>query len=258
MYNYTFVFSKILETLSLAFLSVVAVKAIGSLKSREPERDALRRLVWLRSVLYAAVLALAIVGARGIGIESSARFHSVASESEVPQMQLASAYANARRAVELRPGGLRYWQDLSVAKFTLGQFNSVLKDEPVIRALNGGNLDEATALRCSRSHYFLGQYDEVVPLTEGVIQTNRFLGAPYVLEGLTYIAQKKYAQAKQRFLIALQTDPSQLPAVEGLAHAHYLMGDVGNALEVLNDTEKFPFSPEARKRIDDLKAFYAR
>jgi hypothetical protein len=52
--------------------------------------------------------------------------------------------------------------------------------------------------------------------------------------------------------------PSQQAAVEGLAHVHFLRGDTASALEVLDQTAKFPFSPEARKRFAALKALYAQ
>ncbi len=253
-----FFFSEILKTLCLAFLGLVAVKAVGTLQAIGAQGKANRLIVWVRGVLYASIMALVIMGARGVGEETAAGIHALASEDAAAHLRLDDAYANALRAVELRPGVIIYWNDLSTAKFIQGQFESVLKDEPVIRMLSGGKPEEDTTLRFAYCHYFLGQYDQVFPLTEQLIQENRFLGPPYVLEGMTYIAQKKYARAKQRFLDLLQMFPVQEAAVEGLAHAHFLMGDPGSTLEVLNATEKFPFSPEARKRFDALKAFYAR
>jgi Flp pilus assembly protein TadD len=95
-------------------------------------------------------------------------------------------------------------------------------------------------------------------LTGRLIQNNRYLASPFVLEGISYMAEKKYAQAERRFLAVLQVFPTQQAAVEGLAHVHYLMGDSGSALEVLNDTAKFSFPPQARKRFDALKAFYGQ
>ena len=253
-----FILSETLETLCLVFLGLLAVKAVRELHPRSPPPAAKLRLAAIRNVLYTAILALVVLGARGMGRDISAGFHALASEDDLRHSSLDNAYANALRAVELRPGIVIYWKDLSASKFLQGQFESVLKDEPVLLTLDGGKLDEDTALRFAYCRYFLGQYDQVFPLTGQLIQDSRFNPAPYVLEGMTYMAQKKFARAKQRFLDVLQFLPVQQAAVEGLAHVHFLMGDSGGALEVLNQTQQFPFPPEARQRFNALKAFYAQ
>ena len=253
-----FIFSETLKTLCLIFLGLVAAKAVGGLQALGSQQVPSRWLAAIRGAVYAAILALVIVGARGVGVDTSAGLHALAAESDLGSTRLESAYANALRAVELRPGILFYWQDLSTSKFLKAQFASVLKDEPVLRALSGDKLGDETTVRFASCHYFLGQYDQVFPLTEQVIREDRFNAAPYVLEGMTYMAQKKYARAKQRFLEVLQFLPAQESAVEGLAHAYFLMGEPRGAVEVLNETQKFPFSPEARRRFDALKAFYAQ
>ena len=253
-----FFFSETLMALGLAFLGLVAAKAVGALQAGGSPKNQNRRLAVVRGLLYTAILALVILGARGLGTGVSAGVRALASEGDANTIQLERGYQNALRAVQLRPGNADYWRILSASKFRLGQFNSVLKDQPVLEALSGGKLDEENTMRLAYCHYLLGQYDQVYPLTAGVIQAHRYFAAPYVLEGMTYMAQKKYAQARQRFLDVLQLFPSQEAAVEGLAHAHFLMGDAANALRVLNETQKFPFPPEARKRFDDLKIFYAQ
>lgn len=253
-----FIFTEVFETLGLVFLGLLAAKAVGELRASGPPPASKMPLVAIRGVLYAAILALIVLGARGVGKDTSAGIHALSSEDDLRHLRLDSAYANALRAVELRPNTIIYWKDLSASKFLQGQFESVLKDEPVLSALNGGKPDEDTALRFAYCHYFLGQYAQVFPLTEQLIQDSRYNPAPYVLEGLTYLAQKKFAQAEQRFLNVLQFQPVQQAAVEGLAQAHFLMGDSGGALEVLNQTQKFPFTPEARQRFNALKAFYAQ
>ena len=198
-----------------------------------------------------------MLGARGVGTDTSAGIHALASEDDLRHSRLDSAYSNALRAVELRPGIIIYWNDLSASKFLHGQFESVLEDEPILSALNGGKLDDETALRFAYCHYFLGQYDQVFPLTGQVIRDSGYNPVPYVLEGMTYMSQKEFARAEQRFLDVLQFAPVQQAAVEGLAHTHFLMGDPVGALEVLNQAQKFPFPPEARQRFNALKAFYA-
>lgn len=113
-------------------------------------------------------------------------------------------------------------------------------------------------MRYSYLHYALGQYSEVFPLTQAVIQYNPGYSLPYIVEGMTYTAQKKYAHAEQQYREALRYDPTLEDAVAGLAHVHYLMGDVGGALEVLDATSKLSFPPEARKHFNDLKVLYAQ
>jgi hypothetical protein len=44
--------------------------------------------------------------------------------------------------------------------------------------------------------------------------------------------------------------------VEGLARAYYLGGDRLRAMDVLNQTGKFPFPPPARDRFEALKGLY--
>lgn len=253
-----FIVSEIFETLCLVFLGLLAVKAVGELRALNPSPAAKIQFAAIRGVLYAVILALVVLGARGVGTDTSAGIHALVSEDDLRHSSLDNAYANALRAVDLRPGIIIYWKDLSASKFLQGQFISVLKDEPVLLALNGGKPDEDTTLRFAYCHYFLGQYDQVFPLTGQVIGDSRLNPAPYVLEGMTYMAQKKFAQAKQRFLDVLQFLPVQQAAVEGLAHAHFLMGDSGGALEVLNQTQNFSFPPEARQRFNALKAFYVQ
>ena len=258
MYKLRLIFSETLMTIALAFLGLVAAKAVASLKETQPGGQPNRGLVWVRGVLYAVILTLVIMGGKGVGVDAAAGIHGLASEDDVANLRLEHAYANALRAVQLRPAMFVYWRDLAIAKFLQAQFNSILNDEPVFRAVTGDNLDEETTLRFAYCHYFLGQYEQVFPLTEQLIRNNRAYTAPYVLEAATLMAQKKLAAAERRYLDVLQMFPVQQAAVEGLAHVHFLMGDRGSALDVLNETAKFPFPPEARKRFDALKAFYAQ
>jgi hypothetical protein len=252
-----FIFSETFQTLCLVFLGLLAVKAVGGLRELSPAPAAKMRLAAIRGALYAAIVLLVVLGARGVGTGTSAGIHALASEDDLRHSYVESAYSNALRAVQLRPGIIIYWNDLSASKFREGQFESALKDKPVLSALAGGKLDDDTALRFAYCHYFLGQYDQVFPLTGQVIQDSRSNPAPYVLEGMTYMAEKEFARAEQRFLDVLQFSPVQQAAVEGLAHAHFLMGDSVGALGVINQTQKFPFPPEARRRFNALKAFYA-
>ena len=258
MFKLRFIFSQTILTLGLIFLGLIAAKATAGLRTIGESKDSDWRLAWVRGLLYTSILALVIFGARGLAEGMAAGIHSVACADDFNHKRPDQTYFNALRAVQLRPGTIAYWKDLDASKFLQAQFDSVLKDEPVLRALSGGPLDEETTMRFAYCYYFLGEYDRVIPLTEEVIRNNRNFAAPYILEAMTYTAQKKYIQAEQVYLAVLQVFPSQETAVEGLAHVHYLKGFPETAEKVLAETAKFPFPPQARKRFDALKAFYAQ
>ncbi|HEV2348386.1 MAG TPA: hypothetical protein VG028_00915 [Terriglobia bacterium] len=258
MLKLRFIFSETLLTLGLLFLGLVAVKATGGLRARGSAKEPGRGLVWVRGFLHTTILVLVVLGARGLAVGLAAGIHAWESEDDITANRVDLAYSNALRAVELRPGELDYWKDLSASKFRIGQFASVLKDKPVFQALSGGKLNDETMMRFAYCHYYLGEYDQVLPMTEELIRSNHFFAAPYVLEGMTYTAQRKFTQAEQTYLAVLQVFPSQESAVEGLAHVHYLMGHPETAQKVLDETTKFPFAPPSRQRFEDLKAFYAQ
>ena len=251
-----FIFWTALKTLSLVFLGLLAAKAVAGL--RVPAAGQGNRFGLVRGVLYVLILLLVILGARDVGIDVAAQNYAWTSEKNLAQAQLAKAYANALRAVELRPGELRYWQMLARAKSAARQFASLVADIPTIRTLSGGKLDEDDAYRFAASYYFLGQHDKVIPLTQQMIRENRMYRSAYVLQGYGYMAQKKYPEAQRTFLEVLQLFPTQQAAVEGLAHVHFLTGNTTAALDVLGQTSRFPFPPEARKRFEALKALYAQ
>src|SRR5579864_9430954 len=120
-----FIFSETFETLCLVFLGLLAVKAVGGLRAPSPAHAAKTPFAAIRGVLYAALLFLVVLGARGVGTDTSAGIHALASEDDLRHSRVDSAYSNALRAVELRPGIIIYWNDLSAAKFRKGQFESV-------------------------------------------------------------------------------------------------------------------------------------
>lgn len=252
-----FIFGTALKTITLVLLGLVAVKAITALrvKDAEPGRD---RLTPLRAMLYLVVLLLVVLGARHVGDDVAAENYARSAARNVDERRFAKAYQNAARAVELRPGEVRYWQVLENAKFGQAQFASVVEDLRIFLKLGNGRLEEDDGYRFAASYYSLGDYDKVPPLTQAMIRENRAHAAPYILEGYTYLAQKRYADAQRVFLAVLQMFPTQQAAVEGLAHTHYLNGDRAAALSVLDQTARFPFAPEARQRFDALKALYAQ
>jgi len=254
-----FIFWTALKTLSLVFLGLLAGKAVAGLRLPAALGQGKRfGLVLVRGALYVLILLLVILGARHVGIDVAAQNYAWTSEKNLAQAQLAKAYANAMRAVELRPGELRYWQMLARTKLAVRQFASLVGDMPNIQALSGGKLDEDDAYRLAAAYYFLGQHEKVIPLTQQMIRENRMYRSAYVLQGYGYMAQKKYPEAQRTFLQVLQIFPTQQSAVEGLAHVHFLMGNTTAALDVLGQTSRFPFPPEARKRFEALKALYAQ
>src|SRR3989442_5612985 len=194
-----FIFWEAMKALSLVFLAVLAAKGIGSVRA-DGQAAKSRRLAWSRGVLYAMLLALAALGARGVGYDLAAQFYFWASQDNLAHFEAPRAYANALRAVELRPGVLRYWQTLARSKFSEQQFASMLEDEPAFKSISGGRLEEEDALRFAFAHFFLAEYDQVILLTRQLVKENRYYAAPYVLEGTTYLKRKKYTESKRCFL----------------------------------------------------------
>jgi tetratricopeptide (TPR) repeat protein len=244
-----FIFLSGIKTLGLLFLGLLASKAVGALQS--PRTPALR---W---GLYALILAAVVLGALAVGEDVAAETSMRASGRDLARGDGGRALVNAQRAVELRPATLRYWQTLSSIKFAQKQYTSTVADAPALRALAGGKLEEADAYRIAVSHFLLGDCGKVHPLTETLIRDNPAYAAPRVLEGYTLLSEKHYDQASKTFLEVLRMYPSQQSAVEGLAHAQYLSGNRASALSVLEQTARYPFAPEARRRFEDLKGLYA-
>ena len=246
-----------LKTLGLIFLGLLAAKAISALRApcTPGRRD---RLFTVRAALYLAVVLLVMLGANYLGRDVAAENYARASSGDLDRHQYAKAYETARRAVELRPDVLPYWEALASAKFALQQYSSAVADLPVFLALGKGQLAEDDGVRLATAYYLLAQYDKVPPLTQAMIAVNRSHAAPYILEGYTYIAQKRYDDAEKLFLAVLQMFPTQRAAVEGLAHTHFLRGNRAAALAVLDQTSRFPFPPESRQRFEALKALYAQ
>jgi tetratricopeptide (TPR) repeat protein len=252
-----FIFWEAMEVLGLAFLCLLAAKAVARL----PATRGARVPGWLRGAqgaLYALIAGLAILGARTVGYDVAAQTYLSASQDNLAHGQYDKAYGNARRAVELRPGSLRYWRTLAVAKIALRQFGSLLDDLPVFRSLSGGELDEEDAYRFAICYLYLADYDNTLLLTKKLIGENRFYAPPYVLQGAAYTAHRKYRDAELSFLGVLQMFPTHQAAAEGLAHAYFLEGNRAAALHVLEQTAQHPFPPEARRRFDALKALYAQ
>ena len=252
-----FIFWTAIEILGLAFFGLLAAKAVSGLRGSggTGSRDGLR---WVRGALYLAILILVIIGARTVATAIAAENYAHTSLGNLNRSQWAKAYENARSAVQLRPGELRYWHALANVKFALKQYASLVADQPILLALGGGKLQEEDAYSCAAAYYFLAQYDRVIPLTQEMIRQNPVYAAAYVLQGYTFLAQKKYPEAEGAFLKVLQMFPTLQVAVEGLAHAHFLEGDRAAALSVLAQTSRFSFPPEARQRFEALKALYAQ
>jgi len=242
-----FIFWEAAKVLGLAFLGLLSAKAVANLSLRR---------VWTKPALYALILGLAAGGSWYAGNDIAAEVYLWSCNSNLGRGELAKAYSNALRAVALRPGDLVYWRALVQSKMRLHQFQSALDDEVTLRALSGGNLDEVDEYQFTLCSFFLGQYDQVVATTLRLIRQNPSYAAPYILQGLANIAEKKYPEAEQSFLAILQIFPSHRTAVEGLARAYFLAGDRQRALAVLDETAKHPFPAVVRQRFEALKGLY--
>ena len=252
-----FIFWEIMKILGVAFTSLLAVKAVASLKATD-DNSLASRLARAKPWLYAVILALVGFGAWSLGYDIAAEVYYWTSLSDAQNSRLSKAYLNSLQAVVLRPGVPRYWKALESAKFNLGQFASVVDDWPAFQRLPGGDLDEVDSYRFAVCLFFLGRYDEALSVTERVIDQNRLYMPPYILQGDVLTAQRKYGEAQQTFAAALQILPTDQAAVEGLVHAYFLEGNRQQALKVLEETSKLPFSIEARKRFEALKGLYGQ
>ena len=242
-----FIFWEAAKVLGLVFLGLVSTKSVAALTGRRS---------WIKPALYALTLALAALGAWYAGNDVAAEVYMWSCNSNLSRGDLAKAYSNAIQAVSLRPNNLSYWHALIQTKMRLQQLESVVDDEPAVRALSKGDLDEVDEYQFALCSYFLGQYDKVVATTLRLIRQNPSYAAPYVLQGLAYTAEKKYPEAQQSLLAVLQIFPNNQAAVESLARAFYLAGDRQQALAVLDETVKFPFPAPVRQRFEALKGLY--
>lgn len=246
-----FISWEIIKALALVFLGLLAAKAVSNLRS--PAIPGLRAL---RAVLYAVIVALVSVGARPLGDNWAAQIYLWASHDHLAHGQVARAYNEALRAVQLRPGRLASWRALAEAKLAQNQFASILDDWAAFLAASGGQLDEGDAYLLAFCTMSLGQYDQAIAQAQEIIRWNPTYVAPYILQGQAYLAEKKYPDAERAFLNVLQMLPDNQAAVEGLAHAYYLAGDRARAVALLNETARYGFSRDARKRFEALKALY--
>ena len=247
--QFEFVFWEVLKTFGLIVLALLTAKTAKSFLAG-------LRTAPLRFLLYAVILALVIWGARTLGSDVAAEVYSWASQKNLDRREYLLAYSNAVRAVELRPEIIRYWQLLARAKFTLRQFDSLLRDEPTFRKLENRGLDEDDLLRFAYCRYFLGQYGEAISLTRQFIERNRGYPKSYILQGQAELGLRQYSEAEQDFLKSLNILPTQADAVEGLAQAYFLSGNTVQAAAVLDATAHYPFQAQERERFRALKSLY--
>jgi tetratricopeptide (TPR) repeat protein len=252
-----FIFWELTKVLALIFLGLLSAKAVGTLRPQEGSRGP-KWLGPLRCALYAAIVVLVVAGAWIAGYDIAAESYYSSSVANLEQHELGKAYSNAFEAVQLRPGVLRYWQQLAQVKLQAHQYASVIEDEAKIKQLNGGRLPEDDAVRLAASDLVLGRYHHVILITSGLQRANPSYAVPYLLRGQAYLALKDYPNAAKTFLAVLQIVPTLSPAVEGLAQAYYLQGEPARSLAVLAETEKFAFPPDARKHFQALKELYGQ
>jgi tetratricopeptide (TPR) repeat protein len=252
-----FMFWEALKVMALALLGLMAAKVVANLRPAVGEAGA-RQLRRIKLGLYSLGVALVMVGAWNAGYDIAAEVYYWANQDNLERKEFPKAYMNALRAVQLRPGVLRYWRALLTSKTYVGQFASALEDKPALESLSGGSLDEGDAYQFALCSYLLAQYSDVERATERLIQQYPYYVASYILQGLAYTAQRKFPEAERSYLDALRFLRNNQAAVEGLAHAYFLAGDRGRALAILDETATRPFSPEARKRFEALKGLYAQ
>ena len=252
-----FIFWELLKILGVSFVSLLAVKGVASLRVTGTGVPA-SRLARAKLLPYALVLAMAVFGAWNFGYDIAAEVYYRSSVSEAQRGHPAKNYLNALQAVQLRPGILDYWQALESAKFNLGQWASVVDDLPAMQRVAGRDLDEVDSYRVALCLYHLGRYEEGWAIAERLSRQNRLYLPPVILRGYILIAQKKYGEAERVLTSALNILPTDQFAVEGLAHAYFLEGNRRQALEVLEDTSKFPFPMQAQKRFEALKGLYGQ
>ncbi len=242
-----FVFWEAVKVLALLILGLMSSKGVAALSLRKG---------WPKPALYVLILALAGVGAWEVGNDVAAEVYLWSCNGNLSHGELDKAYSNSLQAVHLRPNNLSYWRALVQTNIRLGQLQSALDDEAAVRVLSNGDMDEVDEYQFALCRYALGDNDKVVAATLRLIRENPSYAAPYVLQGLAYLAEKKYPEAQQSFLAVLQIFPNNQAAVEGLARAYYLNGDRQRALEVLDQTIKFPFPESTRQRFEALKGLY--
>jgi tetratricopeptide (TPR) repeat protein len=256
MEAFEFIFWEAMKVLGLSFLALLAVKIVSSLPA-SGLGDA-TRLRKVKAGLYSVIVALVVIGAWNAGYDLAAESYFWGSQRASEAGRSAKAYDDGLRAVHLRPGIIGYWRALVNAKMNLRQFESALDDLAAFESLGGGQLQEEDAYRFALCSYILGRYGDVTSVTQRLIHGTPAYAAPYILQGLAYLSQKKYPEAEQSFAGALRVLPNHQAAVEGLAHAYFLAGDRAQALSVLDETTQRPFSPQARERFQALKALYAQ
>lgn len=254
---YQFIFWEATKALALIFLSLLAAKATLP-QRRRPASVAGSAANWVQYALLAVLVLAVACGAIILGNDIAAENYYWASGRDQDSSRLYQAYANALRAVNLRPGRLQYWQQLERAKFSLRQYESVLEDAPAIRSLAGGKLGEEDSLRVADCYYNLGQPEKAVGLTQWVIHEHPSYAFAYLLQGASLLALGRYADAARTFLGILRIFPTFAPAVEGLAQAYFLGGSPQAAAQVLQQTRHFQFPRAARQRFLELEKLYAQ
>lgn len=234
---------------------LVAVIAVSAYAARTVARWAPGGQT-LKFALY--VIIGALVGLSGWYVEGdvAAEIENSHAQQALARGDLDAAYTGALAAVKRRSHQVRYWRCLIATKIALRQTQSVLDDEPAVRALSHGELAEEDEYQFALAAYLLGNYDQVVAATLRMIRRDPSYAPPYVLQGRAYTAEKRYPEAQQSYLGVLQIYPTNQEAVEGLAHAYYLNGDRQQATAVLDGTVKFSFSAAARQRFEALKGLY--
>ena len=241
--------------LALMILALLSIKGFLAYSRARRGKSGLR---WLGWGAVGVSVALAVWGAYGIGRNVAAEVSYFNGQYRYGGEEREQALENAVRAIEFRPGSIRYWKYLTSLKMSMHQFSSALEDRPAYLELGSGSIELEDRYRFASCHYFLEDYELAIAELKTLAKEYPYFPAAQVLLGVSYTAQKNYRQAEEVLLALLQRFPSHQVAVEGLARALYLQNRKEHAVQLLEQTRKVPFPPAVRKHFDELILLYGK
>ena len=138
--------------------------------------------------------------------------------------QLQSALPYLRKAIALYPHYFAAHQSLASAYFNLGEFDSSITHMQLTLADDPGSYNAVTGL--AAAYYNKQDYPHAGDVYKKYFKM--IAGNPEQLQyfGFTYLFQKKYDSAIIYFRQSLAIDPTQLPAMDGMAGSFKALGNV--------------------------------
>ena len=248
----------LVQGLGVLALMILALLSVQGFLAYSRTRRGKSALQWLGWGAVGVSVALAVWGAYGIGRNVAAEVSYLNGQYRYGAEEQEQALENAVRAIEFRPGNIRYWKYLTSLKMSMRQFSSALEDRPAYLELGSGSIEVEDRYRFANCHYFLEDYELAIAELKTLTKEYPYFPAAQVLLGVSYTAQKNYRQAEEVLLALLQRFPSHQVAVEGLARVLYLQNRKENAVQLLEQTRKVPFPPAVRKHFDELILLYGK